>query len=141
MDDRSEAEDMRRRFGAALDERDWAAFSALFTDRVLVDLPALGAAGSDLARQEVVDLFRHSFRRPAADNPTQQLYGNVHAEVDGDEVTCTSYLLGHHLLDGEEAFVRGRYRDRLVRDATGGWRIAEMAFHVFSITGNPAVLA
>lgn len=77
MSDRSEAEDVRRRFGAALDERDWAALAALFTDRVLVDLPALGAAGSDLPRQEVVDLFRHSFRRPAADNPTQQLHGNV----------------------------------------------------------------
>lgn len=120
MDDRSEAEDVRRRFGAALDDRDWTAFAALFTDRVAVDLPAFGVAGADLSRQEVVDLFRHSFRRPAPDNPTQQLYGNVRAEIRGDEATCTSYLLGHHLLDREEAVVRGRYDDRLVRDAAGG---------------------
>lgn len=142
--DREAIKEVRHRFALALDTRDWTVFDSLFTDAVDVDLPAFGAAHRSMPKAELVDLFRHTFRRPAAENPTQQLYGNFLIDIAGDAATCRSYLVGHHVLPGfsggEEVTLRAQYLDHLTR-TTDGWKIDATAIHVFAISGNPQIFA
>ena len=142
--DREELREVRARFAWTLDTRNWASFASLFTDDVDVDLSAVGVPAARLTREEVVALFRHSFRRPITEMGTQQLYGNMVVELDGDSATVRSYLLGHHhvagMEGGEDVELRAAYTDRLVRTSVG-WRITAMTLHVLSLTGNAAILA
>lgn len=142
--DREAIKEVRHRFALALDTRDWALFDALFTAEVDADFAALGAPRRVMPKAEVAGLFRHAFRRPAAENPTQQLYGNFLIEVDGDAATCRSYLIGHHAIPGfaggEEVTLRAQYTDRLAR-TPDGWKIAATTLHIFGMTGNPQILA
>lgn len=143
LPDREAIKDVRYRFALALDTRDWALFESLFADEVDADLSAFGSPRRTMPRAELAALFRHSFRRPAAENPTQQLYANLLVEVDGDKATCRSYLVGYHQIPGfaggDDATLRAQYTDRMTRTADG-WKIAATALHVFSVTGNPQVL-
>lgn len=142
--DRDLIREVRYQFGWALDTRDWELFASLFTDEVDVDLPALGAPASTLARADVVDLFKQAFRRPRTEMGAQQLYGNFVIEIDGDTATARSYLLGHHhvagMAGGEDVALRAVYVDRLVR-TDGGWKIRGTAIEVLSIAGNPTIFA
>ena len=142
--DREEIKEVRHRFALALDTRDWDLFGSLFADEVDADLPALGVPRSTAPKAKLVEVFGHSFRRPASEMGTQQLYGNFLIEVRGDEATSSSYLEGHHHIPGfeggEDATLRARYVDRLVR-TPDGWKIAALAIHVFSVVGNPRVFA
>lgn len=142
--DRDQIREVRYRFGWALDTRDWELFASLFTDEVDIDLPAFGAPAGTLARAALVDLFRQPFRRPRTEMGTQQLYGNIVVDLDGDTATARSYLLGHHRVagmdGGEDVALRAVYVDRLVR-TDDGWKIRGTAIEVRSIVGNPAIFA
>jgi len=142
--DRAAIEEVRHRFALALDTRDWALFGSLFADEVDADIPALGSPRRIQPKEDLIALFRHPFRRPATENPTQQLYGNFLIEVAGDTATCSSYLVGHHTIPdfagGDEVTLRARYVDRLTR-TPDGWKIAAMTLHVFSLSGNAAIFA
>jgi hypothetical protein len=142
--DRDAVTELRARFAWALDTRDWALFTSLFTPEVDLDLSELGGPAGPLPRESVTALFQRSFRRPREEMGTQQLYGNVVVAVTGDTATARSYLLGHHhvagLSGGEEVTLRAAYEDRLVRTG-GGWRIRGTTLRVLSLVGNAAILA
>ena len=142
--DREEIKEVRHRFALALDTRDWDLFGSLFADEVDADLPALGVPRDTVPKAKLVEVFGQSFRRPASEMGTQQLYGNFLIDVRGDEATSSSYFVGHHhvpgLEGGEDATLRARYVDRLVR-TPDGWKIAALAIQVFSVVGNPRVFA
>ena len=142
--DREEIKEVRHRFALALDTRDWELFGSLFADEVDADLPALGVPQGTVPRSDLVETFGYAFRRPASEMGTQQLYGNFIIEVRGDEATSSSYFVGHHHIPGfeggEDATLRARYVDRLVR-TPDGWKISALTIHVFSIVGNPRVFA
>lgn len=142
--DREEIKEVRHRFALALDTRDWELFGSLFADEVDAELPALGVPPGTVPKAELVGAFGHPFRRPTSEMGTQQLYGDFLIEMRGDEATSSSYLVGHHHIPGfeggEEVTLRARYVDRLVRTGDG-WKIAALTLHVFSIVGNPRILA
>jgi ketosteroid isomerase-like protein len=142
--DREEIKEVRNRFALALDTRDWELFDSLFADDVDADLPDLGVPRGTVPKAELLNAFSRAFRRPASEMGTQQLYGNFIIEVRGDEATSSSYFVGHHNIPGfeggEDATLRARYVDRLVR-TENGWKIAALTVHVFSIVGNPLVFA
>lgn len=142
--DREEIKEVRHRFALALDTRDWELFGSLFADEVDANLPALGVPPGTVTKADLVGAFGHSFRRPASEMGTQQLYGNFLIEVEGDEATSSSYFAGHHHIPGfeggEDVTLRARYVDRLVR-TEDGWKIAALSIHVFSIVGNPRIFA
>ena len=136
--------DVRYQFGWALDTRDWELFASLFTEEVDVDLPALGAPTGTMPRASLVEFFQRPFHRPVEEMNTQQLYGNIVIDLDGDDATARSYLLGHHhvagMADGEDVELRAVYRDQLVRTGDG-WKIRGTAIQVQSMVGNPAIFA
>lgn len=142
--DRVHIQEVRHSFARALDARDWALLDSLFLDEVDADLSAFGVPPGRKSRAELVGIFRHAFRRPASENPTQQLYSNFSIDVAGDQATCRSYLVGHHVLPGtpggDEVTLRAEYVDRL-RRTQDGWKLAGLTLRVLSMSGNPAVFA
>ena len=141
--DRAEIAEVRQHFAWALDTRDWPLLTSLFTDQVDADLVALGATAGSMDRHELVELYRRPFGQTVQEMGTQQLYGGVVTKLDGDRATTRTYLLGHHhvpgMAGGEDVALRAAYIDQLVRTADG-WKISGTALHVFSITGNPAIM-
>lgn len=140
--DREAIRDVRYRFGAALDTRDWARFTALFTDGATGDFTSFGAPDPAVPRDTIVTMFQAAFRLPPDQLATQQVISNVLVDVDGDTATASSYLEGHHRLPGhdggDDVTLRARYDDHLVRTAAG-WKIHKTTLSVISITGNPAI--
>ncbi|MCU0905995.1 MAG: nuclear transport factor 2 family protein [Rhodobacteraceae bacterium] len=140
--DRHAIIDLRVAFGHALDTRDWAAATAVFTPEVEVDLSVLGVPAGPMARDGLIALFRHAFRHPQV--RTFQAYSNFQVTIDGDRATMISLLHGHHAGDGFDGGatydLRARYHDRLAR-TPAGWRIAATRLEVVSVLGNPALVA
>jgi SnoaL-like domain len=132
-----EISSVRPRFGRAADMRDFAAMEGLFQPEVFADMSEFGIPASTLARTDLVAMFRHAFRHEGV--KTQQLYGSVAVEVDGDVATCRSYLRGLHVgkdFPGGDTFeLHAEYTDQLDRTDTG-WRIAQTRLRVISVTGN-----
>jgi len=139
--DRFEIEELRYRFGRALDDRDWALFTSLFTDQVDADYSAFGVAAARMPRSSVVDLMKHSFRRN--EMKSQQTYSNFEIAIKGDEASAVSYLVGRHHIPGfaggEDFTLRARYYDRLVR-TSAGWKFAGVRLSVLFTEGNIAIV-
>ncbi|SEP19864.1 nuclear transport factor 2 family protein [Trujillonella endophytica] len=119
---------LSRRYAAAADNGDAAAFAAVFTPdgRLAVHYPADGDRPStDLrgtgALTAVPGRLAERFDR------TFHLLGQVGTEPDGDEATGLVYCLAHHLSRsaGTDLVMFLRYRDRYRRGDDGAWRIAE----------------
>lgn len=142
--DRVAITELRSRFAWALDTRDWDLFARLFTAEVDTDLTALGLPAGMTSRDTLIGAFQHVFRRPVQEMGTQQLYGSVTVELDGDSASMRSYLLGHHHISGfeggEDVSLRGAYLDRASR-TSDGWRISATRLQVLSLVGNAAIFA
>lgn len=142
--DREAVRDVRYRFGAALDTRDWSLFSSLFTEDATGDFTSFGVPGTEVSKTAIMRMFQGAFRRPVDELTTQQAITNVLVDVQGDAATSSSYLQGHHRLPGHEGgddvTLRARYDDHLVR-TPDGWKIDRTTLGVISITGNAAILS
>ena len=142
--DREQIGRIRPRFAWALDTRDWDLFGSLFTDEVDADLTQLGIPAGSTTRQAVVAAFQYAFRRPVTEMATQQLYGSVHVDLQGDAATVRSHLLGHHHIagfdGGPEVTLRAAYTDQVTRSGEG-WQIRATSIRVLSVVGNPAIFA
>jgi hypothetical protein len=138
---RSHIEEVRHRYGRALDQRDWALFASLFADEVEADFSAFGIPAGRVPRAAVVEVMKHSFRRDAM--KSHQLYGNFEIVVEGDAATSLASLVGRHLLPGFEGgdsfTLHARYHDRLVRTPQG-WRISATRLEVLFMEGNLAIV-
>lgn len=142
LSDVQEIAAIRPRFGRAADARDFAAMEALFEPEVHADLSEFGIPAARLARADLVAMFRHAFRHDAV--RTQQLYGSITVEVEGDRATCRSYLHGTHVgkdFPGGDLFeLHAEYTDTL-RRSPAGWRIAETRLRVIRVSGNLGLVA
>ena len=141
-DDRAEIEELRHKYGRALDQRDWSLFASLFDDQVDADFSAFGIPAARVPRAAIVDIMRHSFRRD--EMKSHQLYANFEIDVKGDGATSLSSLVGRHLLagfaGGEGFTLHARYHDRFVRTAHG-WKIAATRLEVLFMEGNVGIVS
>ncbi|WP_034511487.1 nuclear transport factor 2 family protein [Blastococcus sp. URHD0036] len=124
----AELDALSRRYAAAADDGDAAAFAGVFTadGRLAVHYPADGDRPStDLRGAEA--LAAVPGRLAERFDRTFHLLGQVGTEPDGEEATGLVYCLAHHLsrADGTDTVMFLRYRDRYRRDDDGTWRIAE----------------
>jgi len=135
-------QELRHRYGRALDTRDWDLFRSLFAEEVEADFSAFGIPAGRVSREHVLGWMQHAFRREGM--KTSQIYANFEITIDGDRATCVSSLLGRHRLpglDGGEDFtLHARYHDRLVRTETG-WKLAGVAIEVLFTEGNLAMVS
>ena len=141
-------EDVVKRFGLAIDLRDWNLFEACLDDRVLMDLdprvgdPRVGDPPDvKLPRKAIVANAKGEFEYDA----TLHLYSVASAEVDdGDAVVRTNFVAHHYRRDepGDRVFVQyGMYTHRLRWNGDEkAWRITEWHQDVRFATGNRALM-
>jgi uncharacterized protein (TIGR02246 family) len=115
IDDRMAIEQLLMEYGRAVDNRDFAAFGALFTD----DGEWKGAQGSYRGPKQIRDSMERIFTAAAADIPKGSnfhLLTNVIVNLQGDHATASSKFIFYKMSGAKpQAEVAGRYEDKLVR--------------------------
>jgi uncharacterized protein (TIGR02246 family) len=126
LDDRMAIEQLLMEYGRAVDNRDFAAFAALFTD----DGEWKGAQGAYRGPKQIQESMEKIFTAPAAaaDIPKGKnfhLLTNVIITLQGDHATASSKFVFYKMNGAKpEAAVAGRYEDKLVR-VGGAWKFQQ----------------
>jgi uncharacterized protein (TIGR02246 family) len=124
IEDRVAIEQLLMEYGRAVDNRDFAAFGALFTD----DGEWKGAQGSYRGPQRIQESMERIFTAAAADIPKGSnfhLLTNVIVNLQGDHATASSKFIFYKVNGAKpRAEVAGRYEDKLVR-VGGGWKFQQ----------------
>ncbi len=126
LDDRMAIEQLLMEYGRAVDNRDFAAFAALFTD----DGEWKGAQGAYRGPKQIQESMEKIFTAPAAaaDIPKGKnfhLLTNVIINLQGDHATASSKFVFYKMNGAKpEAAVAGRYEDKLVR-VGGAWKFKQ----------------
>jgi 3-phenylpropionate/cinnamic acid dioxygenase small subunit len=140
--DREAIKEVRALFAQALDYKDWTLLESLFLEEVDTDFTSYGIAPQRVRREELAGSYRHNLNREGL--RTQHITSNFRIVVHGNSAQCTSNFIGQHYIQGfeggEEFYLRGEYRDQLVRTESG-WKISALTFTLFYVSGNPAILA
>jgi len=124
IDDRMAIEQLLMEYGRAVDNRDFAAFAALFTE----DGEWTGAQGSYRGPKQIQESMEKIFTAAAADIPKGKnfhLLTNVIIDLQGDHATASSKFIFYKMNGAKpEAEVAGRYEDQLVR-LGGVWKFKQ----------------
>jgi uncharacterized protein (TIGR02246 family) len=136
LEDRNAVSDLMLAFGAALDAKDWDAYTELFLEDGKFTIEGQARHG----REEIVAGPRRDLDRY---DSLQHYSTNHKVKVDGDEATSSHYLIAVHIDDAGamelHADAGGRYDCKCVRTAEG-WRFAEVELHVFWRAGESFVI-
>jgi len=125
--DEAEIRDLLLAFAHALDDKDWGAYAATFTEDGVFEILGQRRVGrAEIAAGPARDLTR--FDR------TQHFSTNHVIALDGDMASARSYLLGVHLPDAgqpaQHADVGGTYRCEC-RRTDEGWKLSHVALEVW----------
>jgi uncharacterized protein (TIGR02246 family) len=130
--DRAEIGDLMLAFGAALDAKDWEAYSEVFTEDASFTIVGQTRRG----REAIVAGPGRDLERFDA---LQHFSCNHRIAIDGDQARASHYLLAVHVPDAGQpavhADIGGRYDCRCVRTADG-WRFAEVELGVLWSSGE-----
>ena len=132
--DRAQISDLLVEFARSLDERDWAANTALY-------VPEGVFMAGDVLRLEGHEqlMLTGSAEGLGRYRGTWHLSANHAIDIDGDTARTRSYLLGVHLLDDNtfrHADGAGWY-DCTLRRTTEGWRFVTVRIHEVWHGGEP----
>lgn len=132
--DRAQISDLLVEFARSLDDKDWAAYVALYVpDGVFTVGQGLRLEGHDQLALTGTD------RALARYHGTWHLSANHAITIDGDTATTRSYLLGVHLLDGD-TYRHGDgagWYDCTLRRTAEGWRFVTVALREIWHGGEP----
>jgi hypothetical protein len=133
--------DLRYTYATGVDNRDWALYRTIFTDRVAIDFSSYnGQPATDMTADEWVAGIQPLFRGLAA---TQHSMTNPRVTVDGDEATLTMYMQAEHFLDHDDPtawFTIGGYYTDQIRRTRGRWRISGVTLTVFWRRGRAEIM-
>jgi len=115
--DRIEIHELAASYGNAIDDRDWDALAAVFTDDALYVLSGFGELDG---RYEGVGAIR-ALMESSDSHPVAHHVTNVVVRVEGEAVHMTSKIAG----PGRRGRVGSADYHDLLRHEPGGWRIAE----------------
>ena len=118
-------------YACALDDRDWPAFRALFTDTIHLDYGAIGSIVGDID----ADAWTTRCGALGGFDATLHRINNIRCAADGpDRAVAQSYIDALHFItvDNEVvlAHLTGTYVHGFRHDADGGWKIASCALGV-----------
>jgi uncharacterized protein (TIGR02246 family) len=124
IEDRIAIENLLKEYGRTLDNRDFAAYAALFAK----DGEWKGALGSYRGPAAIQSAMEKIFKDAAADIPRGSNFhvmSNFIIDVQGDHATAKSTFIFYKLnRNVPEATVAGRYEDTLIRE-NGAWRFQQ----------------
>lgn len=133
--------DLKYRYAAGIDSRDWALYRSIFADEVVIDFSSYNARpAATMAADDWVRGVQPLFSGLAA---TQHSMTNPRVEVDGDRATLVMYMQAEHILDHSDPTawytLGGFYTDTAVRSAAG-WRIATVTLNVLWRRGRTEIM-
>jgi ketosteroid isomerase-like protein len=124
MEDEKAIERLLLEYGRTLDQRDFAAYAALFAK----DGEWKGALGSYKGPAAIQAAMEKTFAAAAGDIPKGSNFhvmSNFIIEVQGDRATADSMFIFYKLNKAvPEPAVAGRYRDVLIRE-NGAWKFLQ----------------
>ena len=135
LTDRAAITDVLHTYARVVDERDFAAVAAVFTEDCLAEY-GLRPGDTLHSAAAVVDWLTTQLADSTA---TSHHISNVQiAFTDADHAEATSYVYAWHRPPGAPAdpVILGRYVDRVVRTAAG-WRIAHRRMLGHGVVGFP----
>ena len=119
MDDRLEVQEVMLRYAAAVDDRDFEAYAAVFAE----DVEVIGFHPEPIVGREAwVAYVKDALANFGA---TQHMLGPTLANVDGDRAQCRTDLQAVHELAGRTngLFVLWATYDTDMLRTAGGWKI------------------
>jgi hypothetical protein len=144
--------DLKYRYAAGIDLRDWALYRSIFDDRVYIDFSSYnGRPASNMSADEWVAGVQPLFTGLAA---TQHSMTNPRVEVAGNRATLRMYMQAEHVLDHDDPSawfaIGGFYTDEAVRIANGRsaddqsshrWKLSSVTLTVWWRRGRPEIMA
>jgi len=131
--DYREIEAVLNRYASALDKKQYARLSEVFTPEAIANYVGLAECRG---LESIISLVSGVLDRCGN---TQHLLGNVQIDTLGEKATTSCYLQAIHVGLGdysEQVYtVWGEYRDRLVKTASG-WRISYRELTVLHEQGD-----
>jgi hypothetical protein len=143
LDDENEIRKLVVTMSLGMDVFDADLFASACAERIFLDIPSLGGtdiplsgdlSGPEYARN-VIELLRGF-------TACQHASTNHLIDVDGDEATCSSYVLGtHYLAEDPDPWltVGGLYNFTVRRFPDKGWRIVRFKVTQLFQQGNKAL--
>ncbi|WP_326791647.1 nuclear transport factor 2 family protein [Streptomyces sp. NBC_00841] len=135
---RQDIADLLAKYCLALDGRDWAALTQVFTEDAIAEYEGAGTARGLAA---ITDVVRRALEPLDA---SQHFIATSLVETGDDGATGRTYLIARHIAHGapggDSFTVGGMYTDRFVR-TPAGWRITHRRLSRVWTEGNPAVLS
>lgn len=124
--------DLKYRYAAGIDTRDWDLYRSIFTDTVDIDFSSYnGRPPATMEADEWVAGVQPLFTGLAA---TQHSMTNPRVDIEGDRATLRMYMQAEHVLDHDDPgawfTIGGFYTDRAVR-TRAGWRLTAVKLTVF----------
>ncbi len=124
--------DLKYRYAAGIDTRDWDLYRSIFTDTVDIDFSSYsGRPPATMTADEWVAGVQPLFTGLAA---TQHSMTNPRVQAEGDRAALSMYMQAEHILDHDDPSawftIGGFYTDRAVR-TSGGWRLTAVKLTVF----------
>jgi hypothetical protein len=140
-DDFRDVCDLRYRYAAGVDNRDWSLYRSIFTDEVEIDFSSWnGRPAATMSADQWVAGVQPLFSGLAA---SQHSMTNPRVEVDGDGAALVMYMQAEHILDHADPTAwftsGGYYTDRAVRTEQG-WRLAAVRLTVLWRRGRPEIM-
>ena len=140
-DDFSAICELKYRYAAGIDSRNWALYRSIFTDEVVIDFSSYNnRPASSMAADDWVRGVQPLFSGLAA---TQHSMTNPRVDVDGDRATLVMYMQAEHVLDHSDPTswytLGGFYTDTAVRDGSQ-WRISAVGLTVLWRRGRPEIM-
>ena len=136
--------DVRYRYAAGIDLRDWRLYRSIFADEVEVSMMTTVTAPVPEPRTMTGDDWTARVASLLGGfAATQHCMFNPRAEIVADTATLTTYMQAEHFLDFEDPdgwyTIGGYYTDHLAL-GDDGWKIDRLRLTLLWQRGNPGVL-
>ena len=135
--DEAELRNLIQTLARALDEKDFDALSALYTEDGSIELGGQIHRG----RQALID----APQRALGGNyeATYHHMGQIYVDVDGDEATTLAYIVAYHIPKTAEPMKHQDGGGKLYADARrteDGWRFTRVRLDVLFLQGDPLTI-
>lgn len=132
--DESELRNLIQTHYRALDEKNFDALSALYTEDAVLEVGGQIHHG----RQAIIDTPKHSLGR--AYEVTHHHIGQIYVDIDGDEARGVAYVVAYHLPKAAELMKHEDGGGKLhvaARRTEDGWRFTRVRLEIIFAQGDP----
>ncbi|WP_221795177.1 nuclear transport factor 2 family protein [Aquisediminimonas sediminicola] len=124
--DRAAIADLKYAYAYGVDQRDWALYRSIFTDRIEIDFFDWAGIRDVWDADQWVATVKETL---APFDATQHVFSNPLITLNGDSAICVTTMTARHVL-GEEAQILGGYYTERMDRTEAGWKIAACSLKI-----------